>query len=648
MDRIAAALGGAGGLFVLLGAQRARLGPIEIPAVSPWWVFGLIVLVLLFFDRRRDAPPGRRLAWIVSALLASLLALLLWRSRALDSGGRFEVETDSGLRAAAGSVQIARRNELRRLTGKRQNVVLETSGILEVPHTGVYLFDVFCDDSCEIALGSRVLVARGEHRESVDLEEGDVPFSLRYRQGSGPARLSFSWDRPAAVELLPIEYFMRPAGAEPRARFRAHLALAAFGAWWAAFGWQLASIVRARALWIGSRWAPAGGALLLVLYGTALRLEAFLAHSGLAERGGRAERVHGALLPFLPGYGVFNPENAPEDPYRADVRSYLDRAQSMTPMTFYAPSFREPFYALLARIFVGLLGGEIGILVESLFFSWITLALFWLAALRLHGRWWAAGLLLPVSLHEWLVLEAPTGYRESAYAFFLLGLALFLIRAGAGKGAAAAGGFLASLVALIRLSALSALAPLLALRLGSLPREERLRYAVVFLAVFIVLVGPFLVSNFAAHGDPFYSISFHTEFWLRAEGLDRGQGPVSFVRYFTDFGRAGDVARGTLLGLTALPLRTFWNGLRAFPVLAAFTLALGTAGLLMLRRNRYLAAAYFGHLVPFAYIQNFPSGEMPRFVMPAYFFLVLAIPGAAAAVSTLVRRGRYSPGGREP
>jgi hypothetical protein len=45
-------------------------------------------------------------------------------------------------------------------------------------------------------------------------------------------------------------------------------------------------------------------------------------------------------------------------------------------------------------------------------------------------------------------------------------------------------------------------------------------------------------------------------------------------------------------------------------------------------RNLYLTAAYFGHLVAFAYIQNFPSGEMPRFVMPAFFLLVLAAPHA--------------------
>jgi hypothetical protein len=46
---------------------------------------------------------------------------------------------------------------------------------------------------------------------------------------------------------------------------------------------------------------------------------------------------------------------------------------------------------------------------------------------------------------------------------------------------------------------------------------------------------------------------------------------------------------------------------------------------------------YLAHLVPFAYIQNFPSGEMPRFVMPSYFFLVLAAPAAAGWLRKLRR-----------
>ena len=43
-------------------------------------------------------------------------------------------------------------------------------------------------------------------------------------------------------------------------------------------------------------------------------------------------------------------------------------------------------------------------------------------------------------------------------------------------------------------------------------------------------------------------------------------------------------------------------------LLAAATLGLGVLGLARIR-NPYLTAAYFGHLLAFAYIQNFPSGR---------------------------------------
>jgi hypothetical protein len=295
----------------------------------------------------------------------------------------------------------------------------------------------------------------------------------------------------------------------------------------------------------------------------------------------------------------------------------------MTTEGFYAPSFREPFYVLLVSAFVRLAGGPIGILVESTVFSVLTLVLFAVVASRIHGRLWAAALLLPIALHQWLVLDAPNGYRESAYSFFLLA---FLYSVMTGRSGTASG-VLAGLLSLIRLSALSVAAPLLAIRGIRLRPEERRRYVLLFLLMVACLVGPFLYSNFRAHGDPFYSVSFHTQFWLRAEGLDAREGPVSLPRYFTDFERAGALLKGTLLGLTVLPLRTFWNGLARFPLVAAATLSLGVIGLVRLS-SPLLTVAYFGHLVAFAYIQNFPSGEMPRFVMPAFYLLVLAIPVA--------------------
>lgn len=625
-------------LVALSGAQGARVGSWEIPAISPWWVVAVAAFVLLL-SPQRPARSKRRGALGV-ALAVSFFSLFFFRSQALHPKTSLDFVVDGEREARSETLQIERRNELRRLTGKRRNVTLSTRAVLEIPQDGTYAFYVSCDDSCDVTLGNEVTTIEGTRSIELPLERGALSLEVRYRQTGGPARLVLSWDTPRFLDLLPIDYYLRSPSGASRARFTAHVALVACSLWFVALGLYLVELGRVRSRWIRKPLVPVVLATLVVCYGGALRFEALLAHSGLAERNETLAVVHGALLPWLPAFGVFQIENAPEDPFRADVRSYLDRADSLSLTGFYAPSFREPFYVLLTWAGVAWTGGELGILVQSFVFSCLTLPLFCVVARRLHGAWWAVGLLVPVSLHEWLVLEAPTGYRMSAYSFFLLAFVSLVVLGPSGPRAGALQGVLGGLLTLVRLSALSAMAPVVALRLVALARAKRLHYALAFLLALSILVGPFLWSNFRAHGDPFYSVSFHTEFWLRAEGLDRGEGPVGLTRYFSDFGRAGALVKGTFLGLTVLPLRTFWNGLRYLPILSAVTLGLSVVGLLALskERNRYLAAAYFGHLLPFAYIQNFPSGEMPRFVMPAFFFLVLAAPSTltlARAIATL-------------
>ena len=643
MDRIARGAAAALGLLAfwsLLGAQGARVGPLLVPALSPWWILLGLGLVL-WLTPSREGRLARRTLVASGLFLLSFILLTAWRSRALHPRASLAILVDGEAGPRSVSLQIERRNELRRLTGKRRNVSIEARGVLEVPDGGTHVLELSCDDRCEIGLGDHVVRAEGALHRELMLPRGEIPLEIRYRQESGPARLAISWDRPEFLELLPLDYFVRSPEAGRRSRFSAHLALAGLTLWWGFFPFFWMRLARAKGLIRTSALVPSAAAALLVLYGSLLRFEALLAHSDLAGRDEIAARIHESLLPWLPNYGVFNPENAPEDPYRADVRSYLDRAEAMGREGLYAPSFREPFYVLLVSAFVGAAGGEIGILVESFFFSALTLALFCFLASKLHGRWWGVALLVPVALHHWLVLDAPTGYRESAYSFFLVAFVAAVALGGAGFRRASLAGALGGLLCLIRLSALSIVVPLLTIRVLRLPPEERLRYGAGFTLVLLVLVSPFLYSNFRAHGDPFYSVSFHTQFWLRAEGLDPEQGPVSLSRYFTDFERTGALVRGTLLGLTVLPLRTFWNGLGHLPLLAAVTLGLGVLGVIRAgrARNPYLTAAYFGHLLAFAYIQNFPSGEMPRFVMPAFFLLVLAVPYATA-----LRRPASPPG----
>jgi hypothetical protein len=217
----------------------------------------------------------------------------------------------------------------------------------------------------------------------------------------------------------------------------------------------------------------------------------------------------------------------------------------------------------------------------------------------------------------------------SAYSFFLLGFTgwTFLRENQKGWVGPVVAGILAATVCLTRLSGLSFVLPLFLLKAWSTGNRNGAKYALAALLVLSVLITPFMLNCYLEHGDPFFSVSFHTRFWLDAEDTPSGPaGSVSVYRYLTEYRHWGKLASGTLQGLTILPLQTFWNGLARFPLLDVAVMAAGIAGLLLVLPTpfRFLTLAYFGHLIPFAYIQNFPSGTMPRFVMPAYFFLIMA------------------------
>ncbi len=108
------------------------------------------------------------------------------------------------------------------------------------------------------------------------------------------------------------------------------------------------------------------------------------------ETEARAASFYELTRPWLPNYSLLNPASAPEDPYRADVRSYLDRAEALSPGRFYEGHFREPFYVLIVKTFVWLAGGrEIGILVQSLVFSILVLPLLFYVSSRLFSVAWA-------------------------------------------------------------------------------------------------------------------------------------------------------------------------------------------------------------------------------------------------------------------
>jgi hypothetical protein len=398
--------------------------------------------------------------------------------------------------------------------------------------------------------------------------------------------------------------------------------------------WGLSSAGRSRKEWLSFLRSARGQRLahlaagMLILYGALLRVNALLLRAGFTAEDPAAATLHRTLQPFVPDYDAFHPESYTDIPYRADAMSYLDRARKLTPENFYEPHVREPVHPLLAKGFLTLLGDPHGLLLESLFFSIAVLPLMYLVGRRWLGNWLALALLLPLVLDEWLVREAPSGYRESVYGFLLVAFVGWVFRTSNPSSARAAigAGILGAAICLTRLSGLSFVLPLLGLAYLDRRRSGGGRFVAVVAAVMALLLGPYLWTSYRVYGDPFYSVSVHTHYWMKHEGTAEPPKGVSFVRYFSEFQEPAELVAGHLRGLTWLPLRTFYRGLAAFPLLAAGVVVAGIAGfaLAFFGGPRFPLVAYFGHLVPFAYIQNFPSGDDPRFVLPAYFFLVLS------------------------
>jgi hypothetical protein len=106
-----------------------------------------------------------------------------------------------------------------------------------VPAAGEHAFHVVADDEAEIAIDGVTLVrATGRATGRRRLEAGAHDLRLRYVQLRGPARLEVSWDRPAVLEIVPLEGYLTPSSAgPPSGTARRGPLLVALGTQWAAW-----------------------------------------------------------------------------------------------------------------------------------------------------------------------------------------------------------------------------------------------------------------------------------------------------------------------------------------------------------------------------------------------------------------------------
>ena len=228
----------------LLGAQGARLGPFLCPEIDARWL--LLGVTSAFF-----LLPGTNLPLVPKRLLgaAAALGLVAWIVTTWSDNNRsarpslsaevqwLPLEASSPPRSVLlDSLQLDSRKQIHRVTGRRRRVRLDISTLLYAPRTGQYRFDLSCNDSCLVRVGEETFREAGTGSYELTLEEGVYPFSIRYQQMSGPAFLEVSWDRPGAVELLPLTHYLsrRQHSGFPEALRREHLRSA---------GWFLGKLI---------------------------------------------------------------------------------------------------------------------------------------------------------------------------------------------------------------------------------------------------------------------------------------------------------------------------------------------------------------------------------------------------------------------
>ena len=135
---------------------------------------------------------------------------------------------------------------------------LDIRAQLLVPDSGEYRFELRSDNRAILSIdGNTVLDDRLADAASLSLDEGNLAFRLRYWQLGGAALLRLDWDRPAFLELLPLEHYLAdrnpPTAVElARKELTAGLSLLLAVAWWCGLGVVLPHIgAQLRASYLG-------------------------------------------------------------------------------------------------------------------------------------------------------------------------------------------------------------------------------------------------------------------------------------------------------------------------------------------------------------------------------------------------------------
>lgn len=387
-------------------------------------------------------------------------------------------------------------------------------------------------------------------------------------------------------------------------------------------------------------------AVLIVLYGALLRLDAFVGKYGALDHPAWARIATRTVAPLAasikPANIAWRQEKAPYvggDPY-----TYIKYGREMR--SFYQGHVREPVFVAMTHLGLRALDDQdAGVSLASAAGSTAAIAGTYLAGAALLSP--AAGVIAAalLAIETEVVTWAVDGWRDDTFTAALLFAlwSLLRLRADPRRGTAVAAGILCAVACLTRITALSFIVPGLLWILVERSQfgiRQRARAVALATATLALAVAPYLFNCAIATGDPLIAINYHTLYYRFAEQQPIEQ-PMSAAAYVRErlVKRPVRTIDTAIDGIVVQPFVTKWRGFEPWRHGLGRTLRLvaiaGLALLLFAGGGRLFLIVLLASLAPYMLTWNVGGGGEWRFTMHAYpFFLI-----AAAAAMALTARG---------
>lgn len=393
------------------------------------------------------------------------------------------------------------------------------------------------------------------------------------------------------------------------------------------------------------RWPTAFAVLIIAVYATLLRLDAYTSKYGVvaSPTWARVLTTHGAAAgQALELYDHGWPAE-PEPHYAGgDPINYLRFAREMT--SFYQAHVREPMFLAMTRTYLWLLDGdEAAVSFASATGSTLLVVATFFLASAFVPRIAAAAAALAVAVDYEVLTWSVDGWRDDLFAATVVGTAwaMLKVRDQPSTGHAVLLGVLAAASCLTRITAVTFIVPATVWLLFDGPRGERrarVRAGTIAILTASLLVAPYIINCAIATGDPLYAINYHTVYYRYESGLP-AEGHVSAASYLKSrlASHPFETLDTGMIGLFAHPFASKWSGLDPLLGRARWILFWAAAmGLVIMARDargRLMLVVLFASLLPYAFTWNIGDGGAFRFTMHAYpFYIVTGVHVVSSAV----------------